>query len=154
MSAGCSKKKGCVIVSVVKEVHSYQGTVHPRGVSQSVSYVALEGSLRNRHARGGGAYARWVEWLGYVDWTRAPAMTLPRSLAHLEGEIEEKKCVEAGDGLEAPDVHEEVQNAEVSEARRHGGWEFQQTCLEVLPGEDRSLPFRAVPPVDEEPPHC
>jgi hypothetical protein len=34
VSAGWSKKE-CVIVSTVKEVHSCQGNVHPRGVSQS-----------------------------------------------------------------------------------------------------------------------
>jgi len=29
----------------------------------------------------------------------------------------------------------------------------QRLLLKVLPGEDGSLPYRAVPPLDEEPPH-
>jgi len=52
-----------------------------------------------------------------------------------------------------PDFQEEVQDGGDPEARRHDGWEFQEDCLEVLPGEDRSLPFRAVPSIDEEPAH-
>jgi len=39
-----------------------------------------------------------------------------------------------------PDIQEEVQGAEDTEARRHGGWEFHEGCLEVLPRKDRSLP--------------
>jgi len=40
---------------------------------------------------------------------------------------------------------EVVQDAEKPEAGRHGCWEHQEARLEVLPTEDRALPFRAVP---------
>jgi len=36
-----------------------------------------------------------------------------------------------------PDLQAEVRDSEEPkpEAGRHGGWEFQEACLEVLPGE-------------------
>jgi len=49
---------------------------------------------------------------------------------------------------------EGVQDAEDLEAGPHGDWGFQGGCLEVLPGEDRSLPHRPVPPMDEKQAHC
>ena len=44
-----------------------------------------------------------------------------------------------------PDVQEEIQNAEKPETGRHGCWEHQETCLEVLPAEDGALPDVTVP---------
>jgi len=52
-----------------------------------------------------------------------------------------------------PDLQEEVQDAKEPEAGRHGGWAFQKAGLEVLPGEDKSLPFWTVPSVDEKSVH-
>jgi len=52
-----------------------------------------------------------------------------------------------------PDPQEEIQDAEVPEARRRGGWERQEACLTVLPGGDGALPYRAVPVMGEEPAH-
>jgi len=78
--------------------------------------------------------ARGVEWLSNADRTGARAMPLPRPLAHLE--ISEKKW---------------------AEARRWpwaGGRTARRRGLKVLPDKDRSLPHRAVPPVDEEPPRA
>jgi len=51
-----------------------------------------------------------------------------------------------------PDL-QEARNAEEPETGRHGGWEFQEACLKVLPTEDRSLPLRAIPHLAEESAH-
>jgi len=52
-----------------------------------------------------------------------------------------------------PDLQEKVHDAEQPEARRRGCGEFEGTCLGVSPAEDRSLPHRAVPTLDEESAH-
>jgi len=52
-----------------------------------------------------------------------------------------------------PDLQEEVAHAEEPETRRRGSWQFQETCLAVLPDQDGALPDRAVPQLDEEPTH-
>ena len=52
-----------------------------------------------------------------------------------------------------PDLQEEIQDAEKPEAGRYDCWEHQEAHLGVLPTEDGSLPYRAVPPKDEEPAH-
>jgi len=39
------------------------------------------------------------------------------------------------------------------EAERYGCWEHKAACLAILPDRDGALPFRAVPPLDEEPTH-
>ena len=49
-----------------------------------------------------------------------------------------------------PDLQEEISTGC---RKQHGVREHQEACLAVLPGEDGALPYRAVPPVDEEPPH-
>jgi len=49
-----------------------------------------------------------------------------------------------------PELQEEIQSAEGPEAGRHGGWELQEACLKVLLAEDKSLPLRAIPQLDEE----
>jgi len=49
-----------------------------------------------------------------------------------------------------PDLQNEVQDAEEPEAGRRGCWEHQEARPTVLLGEDGALPFRAVPPLDEE----
>jgi len=51
-----------------------------------------------------------------------------------------------------PDHYEEIQNAKRPEARQHGCWEHQEACLEVLPAEDRALPYRRIPALDDIPP--
>jgi len=48
-----------------------------------------------------------------------------------------------------PDLQEEIQNAEKPEAGRHGCWEHQEACLEVLSAEDGSLSDRRIPALDE-----
>jgi hypothetical protein len=50
-----------------------------------------------------------------------------------------------------PDHQEEVEDAAPAAARQDGGWEFQEARHEVLPAEDRPLPHRAIPELDEEP---
>jgi len=49
----------------------------------------------------------------------------------------------------SPGLRDEIQDAGEPEAGR----EYQEACLTVLPGENRLLPYRAVPPLDEEPAH-
>jgi len=46
------------------------------------------------------------------------------------------------------DLQKEIQDAEKPEAEWHGGWEHQEACLTVQPGEDGALPYRAVSPLD------
>jgi len=89
--------------------------------------------------------ARGVEWLSYLDRNKVRGVPLPRSLAHLKREISEKKWVEAR--------LDKIPDAEKPEAGWHGCREHQEACLAVLPGEDGALPFREVPPLDEEPAH-
>jgi len=50
-----------------------------------------------------------------------------------------------------PDLYKEVQNAKKPEAGWCGCWEHQEACLEVLPAEDRVLPYRTIPALDEIP---
>jgi len=52
-----------------------------------------------------------------------------------------------------PDHQSQAQDAAPPAARQDGGWKFQEARLEVLPAEDRSLPHRAIPELDEEPAH-
>jgi len=50
-----------------------------------------------------------------------------------------------------PDLQDEVPYAKDPEARWRGGRQHQETRLAVLPDQDRALPDRAVPQLDEEP---
>jgi len=50
-----------------------------------------------------------------------------------------------------PDLYKEIQNAKKPEARRYSCWEHQEACLKVLPAEDRALPYRTIPALDEIP---
>ena len=50
-----------------------------------------------------------------------------------------------------PDLYKEVQNAKKPEAGWRGCWKHQEACLEVLPAEDRALPYRTIPALDEIP---
>jgi len=52
-----------------------------------------------------------------------------------------------------PNLQERAQGTKEPEAGRYGGWEFQEGWLEVLSGGYRSLLFREVPSVNEEPAH-
>jgi len=52
-----------------------------------------------------------------------------------------------------PDLQDEVPDAEMPEARRHGSWEHQEARLAVLPNQDGALPDRTVPQLDEESAH-
>jgi len=55
-----------------------------------------------------------------------------------------------------PDLQDEIPDTGKPEARWHGCGEHQEACLKVLPDQDRALPVRTVPPLDEEPgtPQC
>ena len=48
-----------------------------------------------------------------------------------------------------PDFQKEIQDAEEPEAQRHGCWEHQAACREVLPAEDGALPDRRIPALDQ-----
>jgi len=50
-----------------------------------------------------------------------------------------------------PGLQEEIQDAKEPAA---GDWEPQEACLKVLLAEDRSLPLRTIPQLDEESAHC
>jgi hypothetical protein len=52
-----------------------------------------------------------------------------------------------------PDHQSEVQDAGPAETGWGGCRHFQEARLEVLPAEDRSLPYRAIPGLGEEAPH-
>jgi hypothetical protein len=49
-----------------------------------------------------------------------------------------------------PNLQSQVQDAAPTEAQPDGSWEHQEACLEVLPAEDRVLPLRAIPELDEK----
>ena len=51
-----------------------------------------------------------------------------------------------------PDFQSEVQDAGQAETGRSGRRQSQEARLEVLPAEDRSLPYRAIPELDKSRP--
>jgi len=52
-----------------------------------------------------------------------------------------------------PDLQDKVPEVRKSATRRHGGGELQEAFFLLLPATDRSLQYRAVPQLDEEPVH-
>jgi len=91
-----------------------------------------------------------AELLGPTGGTRDAAPKI--SCASQAGDLREE--VGGGPAMGwTPDLQEEILDAEKPEARRHGGREHQEAFLAVLPGEDWELPYRAIPPMGEEPAH-
>jgi ribonuclease HI len=94
------------------------------------------------------------------DWAKLAAEksdacwveTLPRSLAHLKREIRKKRWAEARQWAGERIARKKYKMPCLS-SPMDGGWKFQEARLEVLPAEDRSLPHRAIPELDEEPAH-
>ena len=75
VSAGWSEKKECVIVSTVKEVHSCQGTVHSRGVSQSHRWLLRilpeTITIRNDTKPGAIIEAVQLKWKSHMSYQTA-----------------------------------------------------------------------------------
>jgi len=82
-----------------------------------------------------------VEWPQYLD-PRAPKA----------GDFREEVSGGAPAGWR-PGLQDEVQDDEEPEAGRHGSWEYQEACPTVLLGENRPLPYHAVPTMGKEPAH-
>jgi len=80
-------------------------------------------------------------------------MPLPRSLAHLKREISEKKWAEARQWAGGRTSRKKYSMPSRQKQDGTVAGSSKEAHLEVLPAEDRSLPHRAVPPLNEEPAH-